>query len=110
MPMLTPETRRPEYRCKRTNMETPGHAAITSLEQAAVQKIVDGITALALFLQENPPSSDSGPELLYEYLNRMKQIQGNTSNGVSLVACVLAKWSSQDLVDSISTPRRRLTD
>jgi len=36
--------------------------------------------------------------VLYAYLARMKEIQGNTDNGVSLVACLMAKeYLNRDL-------------
>jgi hypothetical protein len=76
---------------EKPSMETLDHAKLTPREQAAVQGILDRITALAQFLEQNPIPTDPGPEVLYEFLARMKQIQGNTSNGVSLVACLLAK-------------------
>jgi len=72
-------------------METLDHATLTSREQAAVQRILDRITELAQFLEQSPMPADPAPEVLYEFLARMKQIQGNTDNGASLVACLLAK-------------------
>ena len=64
---------------------------VTSGEQAAVQAVLDRITTLAQFLEHNPVPENPEPEVLYEYLARMKKIQGNTDNGVSMVACLLAK-------------------
>jgi hypothetical protein len=72
-------------------MQALNHAVLTPLEQASVRGILDRIAALALFLEHNPVSADPTPLALYEFLAQMKQIQGNTNIGVSLVACLLAK-------------------
>jgi hypothetical protein len=72
-------------------MTTRAQGKVTSRDQEQIQHVMDEITALALFLKEKPLPADASPEVLHQYLGRMKQIQRNTSNGVSLVACVLAK-------------------
>lgn len=63
----------------------------TARERQSVQSILDLITTLARFLQERPVPRDSTLADLFSYLARMKEIQGNTKNGVSLIACLMAK-------------------
>ena len=72
-------------------MREPDEGTLTSREQQAVQRIVGSIAELARFLNETPIPDDLSPSVLYGYLARMKAIQGNTDNGVSLMACLLAK-------------------
>lgn len=64
---------------------------LTLNERRAVKAILDRIVALARFLEESPIPEDLDSAVLYSYLARMKEIQGNTDNGVSLVACLMAK-------------------
>jgi hypothetical protein len=72
-------------------MKTDDQGKLTLRERRAVQAVLDRITALTQFLEDNPVPVDPPAAVLYEYLARMKQIQGNTDNGASLVACLLAK-------------------
>jgi hypothetical protein len=67
------------------------HGELTPHEREAVQAVLDRIANLARFLEENPVPEAPDAETLYAYLARMKEIQGNTDNGVSLVACLMAK-------------------
>jgi hypothetical protein len=64
---------------------------LTPGERQAVQGILDRIATLARFLTQSPVAEDADSGVLYSYLARMKEIQGNTDNGVSLVACLMAK-------------------
>ncbi len=64
---------------------------LTPRERHAVQEILDRIAALAQFLEQSPVPKRPGASVLYRYLARMKEIQGNSDNGVSLVACLMAK-------------------
>lgn len=72
-------------------MSLDERTTLTAGEQAAVQTILDRIATLSQFLKESTLPQEPSPEVLYEFLARMKQIQGNTDNGCSLVACLLAK-------------------
>jgi len=58
---------------------------------ARALEILDRIAALARFLEKSPAPADPGLGVLYSYLGRLKAIQGNTNNDVSLVACLMAK-------------------
>jgi hypothetical protein len=64
---------------------------LTPREREAVQGMLDRITTLARFLAQGPVPENADSGVLYRYLARMKEIQGNTDNGVSLVACLMAK-------------------
>lgn len=72
-------------------MSAQGKHELTSNERQAVKAILDRIAALALFLEKSPIPEGAESDVLYSYLARMKEIQGNTDNGVSLVACLMAK-------------------
>jgi len=72
-------------------MKPQDQGKLTLHDQGEVRKVLDRITALAQFLEENPVPVDPSPEDLYRYLAKMKQKRGHTANGESLVACVLAK-------------------
>ena len=72
-------------------MKTRDQGKLTPYDQTTVQDILNGITALAQFLEKNSVPVDPSPEDLYIYLTKMKQIQRNASIAVSRVSCVLAK-------------------
>ena len=69
----------------------PSIPNLTPREHQAIQAVLDRIAELARFLGHNPVPMDATSADLYSYLARMKNIQGNTDNGVSLVACLMAK-------------------
>ena len=71
-------------------MSPKAKRALTRREREAVKGILDRIATLAIFLKESPPDQLDA-STLYTYLARMKEIQGNTDNGVSMVACLMAK-------------------
>jgi hypothetical protein len=72
-------------------MGAPDVHELTPGERQAVQGILDRIAMLARFLEQRPVPEDADAGVLYGYLASMKKIQGNTDNGVSLVACLMAK-------------------
>ena len=72
-------------------MDADRGVELTARERRAVHSILDRIMTLARFLQESPVPREPTSADLFSYLARMKEIQGNTDNGTSLVACLLAK-------------------
>jgi hypothetical protein len=69
----------------------PDGSQLTVRERDAIKGLLQRVAAVAQFLKENPLPPDPTAEALYHYLARLKEIQGNTDNGVSLVACLMAK-------------------
>jgi hypothetical protein len=72
-------------------MTTRETGDLTVRERQEVQRLLERISQLADFLKGNTLPADAGPQILYRYLAQMKAIQGNADNGVSLVACLMAK-------------------
>jgi hypothetical protein len=68
-----------------------GEHELTPGERQAVKEILDRIAALAGFLEKSPVPTDPDLGVLYSYLAHLKEIQGNSNNDVSLVACLMAK-------------------
>jgi hypothetical protein len=63
----------------------------TPNERRQVKAILNRILELTRFLSETQIPTEPDARFMYTYLARMKQIQGNTDNGVSLIACLMAK-------------------
>ncbi len=63
----------------------------TTNEQAYFDRIRRQIDELRSYLDTHELPEDSSPDEWFDYAAGMKAIQGNTSNNLSFLACVLAK-------------------
>lgn len=64
----------------------------TKNDKLSLERIGDRIERLREYLIfHEPPSADDEPERWFAYLSEMKAIQGNFSNDLSLVACLMAR-------------------
>lgn len=72
---------------------------LTDGELLQLRKISGRIQSLQSFLASHPiPSDATSLQDWLTYLDNLKQIQGNTSNGMSVVATVLAKHYLQEIL------------
>ncbi len=60
-------------------------------ESVYLHRIRQNIELLREFLNENQPVENADAASWFEYLGKIRAIQGNTSNDYSFIACLLAK-------------------
>src|SRR5437016_913299 len=70
----------------------PAMTGLTTCERTYLDNIRNSLSQLAQFLVEHQFDYErASVKQWYEHLSSIKEIQGNTNNGVSFIACLLAK-------------------
>ncbi len=64
---------------------------ITPKEQVYIEGIQQNVTTLHNYLNKTPAPIDDDPFAWFEFMIQIRIIQGNTSNELSFLACLLAK-------------------
>ena len=79
-------------------------ASYTQGEQACLQRVAKRLTQLRDFL--NSTNFEQGLDITqwFEYLAKVKSIQGNINNDISFIACLMAKNYNTQSENRVADP------